>query len=473
MKNNEPGTRAERDSMGEMPVPREALYGASTQRAVLNFPISGLRLPRRFIRALGLIKLAAAQTNAELGLIDKSTAERIAAAAQDVIDGKLDEHFPLDVFQTGSGTSTNMNANEVIAGHAARQSSGDAKAKIHPNDHVNFGQSSNDVIPTALHVSAASAIKDDLIPALELLKASLERKAKEFWGVVKTGRTHLQDATPIRLGQEFLGYAGQIERGIARAKRALEELSEVALGGTAVGTGINTHPEFAKRATARLASLTGLPIHETTNHFQAQASLDNAVAASGALKVIAVSLTKIANDVRWLGSGPRAGLGEIDLPAVQPGSSIMPGKVNPVIAESVLMVCAQVIGNDVAITVGGQSGNFEINLTMPLVAYDLLQSIDLLAAASKNFATQAIDGLKATTRGPELVERGLAIGTALAPIIGYDAAAAIAKEAAKTGKTIREVAREQTKLSEAELEKILDPALMVEPSADRVGAGGG
>ncbi len=459
--------------MGEMPVPREALYGASTQRAVLNFPISGLRLPRRFIRALGLIKLAAAQTNAELGLIDKSTAERIAAAAQDVIDGKLDEHFPLDVFQTGSGTSTNMNANEVIAGHAARQSSGDAKAKIHPNDHVNFGQSSNDVIPTALHVSAASAIKDDLIPALELLKASLERKAKEFWGVVKTGRTHLQDATPIRLGQEFLGYAGQIERGIARAKRALEELSEVALGGTAVGTGINTHPEFAKRATARLASLTGLPIHETTNHFQAQASLDNAVAASGALKVIAVSLTKIANDVRWLGSGPRAGLGEIDLPAVQPGSSIMPGKVNPVIAESVLMVCAQVIGNDVAITVGGQSGNFEINLTMPLVAYDLLQSIDLLAAASKNFATQAIDGLKATTRGPELVERGLAIGTALAPIIGYDAAAAIAKEAAKTGKTIREVAREQTKLSEAELEKILDPALMVEPSADRVGAGGG
>lgn len=473
MKNNEPGTRAERDSMGEMPVPREALYGASTQRAVLNFPISGLRLPRRFIRALGLIKLAAAQTNAELGLIDKSTAERIAAAAQDVIDGKLDEHFPLDVFQTGSGTSTNMNANEVIAGHAARQSSGDAKAKIHPNDHVNFGQSSNDVIPTALHVSAASAIKDDLIPALELLKASLERKAKEFWGVVKTGRTHLQDATPIRLGQEFLGYAGQIERGIARAKRALEELSEVALGGTAVGTGINTHPEFAKRATARLASLTGLPIHETTNHFQAQASLDNAVAASGALKVIAVSLTKIANDVRWLGSGPRAGLGEIDLPAVQPGSSIMPGKVNPVIAESVLMVCAQVIGNDVAITVGGQSGNFEINLTMPLVAYDLLQSIDLLAAASKNFATQAIDGLKATTRGPELVERGLAIGTALAPIIGYDAAAAIAKEAAKTGKSIREVAREQTKLSEAELNRTLDPALMVEPSADRVGAGGG
>ncbi|HXN09371.1 MAG TPA: class II fumarate hydratase [Candidatus Acidoferrales bacterium] len=474
MKNSQAGTRTERDSMGEMDVPGHALYGASTQRAVLNFPISALRLPRGFIRALGLIKLAAAQTNAELGLIDKSIAERVVASAQDVIDGKLDEHFPLDVFQTGSGTSTNMNANEVIAHHAGLQSGTDPQAKkIHPNDHVNFGQSSNDVIPTAIHVSAAVAIKDDLLPALALLQKSLERKSMEFWGIIKTGRTHLQDATPIRLGQEFLGYAGQMERGIARARHALDELSEVALGGTAVGTGINTHPEFAKRATARLAKLTGLPIHETTNHFQAQASLDNAVAASGALKTIAVSLTKIANDLRWLGSGPRAGLGEIELPAVQPGSSIMPGKVNPVIAESVLMVCAQVIGNDAAITVGGQSGNFEINLTMPLVAYDLLQSIELLAAASRNLATQAVDGLKATSRGPEMVERGLAICTSLAPIIGYDAAAAIAKDAAKSGKTIREVARERTKLSDAELNKILDPALMVEPSADRVGAGGG
>jgi fumarate hydratase class II len=474
MKNSQAGTRTERDSMGEMDVPGHALYGASTQRAVLNFPISGLRLPRGFIRALGLIKLAAAQTNAELGLIDISLAERIAASAQDVIDGKLDEHFPLDVFQTGSGTSANMNANEVIARHAGLKSAGDAAAKkIHPNDHVNFGQSSNDVIPTAIHLSAAVAIKDDLLPALTVLQKSLERKSKEFWGIIKTGRTHLQDATPIRLGQEFLGYAGQMERGITRARQALDELSEVALGGTAVGTGINTHPEFAKRAMARLAKLTGLPVHETTNHFQAQASLDNAVAASGALKTIAVSLTKIANDLRWLGSGPRAGIGEIELPAVQPGSSIMPGKVNPVIAESVLMVCAQVIGNDAAITVGGQSGNFEINLTMPLVAYDLLQSIELLAAASRNLATQAVDGIKATARGPEMVERGLAICTSLAPIIGYDAAAAIAKEAAKSGKTIREVARERTKLSDAELEKILDPALMVEPSADRVGAGGG
>jgi fumarate hydratase class II len=474
MKNSEAGTRKELDSMGEMQVPAHALYGASTQRAVLNFPISGLRLPRRFIRALGLIKLAAAQTNAELGLIDKSQAERIAQAAHDVADGKLDDHFPLDIFQTGSGTSTNMNANEVIANHAATKAGSDSQTKkIHPNDHVNFGQSSNDVIPTALHIAAGLAIKDELLPALETLKTSLERKSKEFWNIIKTGRTHLQDATPIRLGQEFLGYAGQIERGIARARQAQSELSEVALGGTAVGTGINTHPEFAKRTTARLAKLTGLQVHETSNHFQAQASLDNAVAASGALKTIAVSLTKIANDIRWLASGPRAGIGELDLPAVQPGSSIMPGKVNPVIAESVLMVCAQVIGNDAAITVGGQSGNFEINLTMPLVAYDLLQSIELLAAASKNLAAQAVDGLKATSRGPEMVERGLAIGTSLAPIIGYDAAAAIAKEAAKSGKTIREVAREKTKLSDAELEKILDPALMVEPSADRVGAGGG
>jgi fumarate hydratase class II len=472
MKEQSPATRLERDSMGEMQVPASALYGASTHRAVLNFPISGLRLPRRFIRALGLIKLAAAETNAELGLIDKETAANIAAAAREVAEGAHDEHFPIDVFQTGSGTSTNMNANEVIA-HLARRRGDSQKKTVHPNDHVNFGQSSNDVIPTALHVAAALAIKEDLLPALRVLKASLERKSKEFWGVIKTGRTHLQDATPIRLGQEFLGYAGQIERGITRMEGALEELAEVALGGTAVGTGINTHPEFARRTTARLAMMTGLAIRETSNHFQAQSSLDNAVAASGAVKTLAVSLTKIANDIRWLGSGPRAGIGELDLPAVQPGSSIMPGKVNPVIAESVLMVCAQVIGNDAAITVGGQSGNFEINLSMPLVAYDLLQSIELLAAAAKNFATQTIDGLTATSRGPEMVERGLAIGTALAPIIGYDAAAQIAKEAAASGRTIREVARERTKLSDSELEKILDPALMVEPSAERVGAGGG
>ena len=469
---NDATTRTEKDSMGEMQVPADALYGASTQRAVLNFPISSLRYPRRFLRALGQVKLAAAETNAELGLIDKQIADSIIKGAQEVIEGKHDRHFPIDIFQTGSGTSTNMNANEVIA-HVAAGRAGAGAKKIHPNDHVNFGQSSNDVIPTATHIAAASAIKEDLLPALAILKMSLEKKSKEFWHIVKTGRTHLQDATPIRLGQEFLGYAGQIDRGIARVEKALDELSEVALGGTAVGTGINTHPEFAKRATARLSKMTGLHIRETTNHFQAQSSLDNAVAASGALKTVAVSLTKIANDIRWLGSGPRAGIGELDLPAVQPGSSIMPGKVNPVIAESVLMACAQVIGNDTAITVGGQGGNFEINLYMPIVAYDLLQSIELLASVSKNFAKQTIDGLKATDRGPAMVERGLSIGTSLAPIIGYDAAAEIAKEAAKTGKTIREVAREKTNLSDAELDKILDPSLMVEPSADRVGAGGG
>ncbi|MDQ2817486.1 MAG: class II fumarate hydratase [Candidatus Eremiobacteraeota bacterium] len=470
--NSDKNTRTERDSMGEMEVPVGALYGASTRRAELNFPISGLRFPRRFIRALGQIKLAAAQTNAELGILDKKTAEAVVAAAQEVVDGKLDEHFVVDIFQTGSGTSTNMNANEVIAQRVAAAATQDG-AKVHPNDHVNFGQSSNDVIPTALHVSAASALNEELLPALKTLRASLERKSKEFWGVIKTGRTHLQDATPIRLGQEFLGYAGQIESAQRRVRQALDELCEVALGGTAVGTGINTHPAFSEKACARLAKLTGLPIHETPNHFQAQSSLDNCVAASGALKTLAVSLTKIANDIRWLGSGPRAGLGELDLPAVQPGSSIMPGKVNPVICESVLMVCAQVIGNDAAIAVGGQSGNFEINLTMPLVAYDLLQSIGLLAAASKNLATQCIDGLKATARGREMVERGLAMCTSLAPIIGYDAAAAIAKEAAKTGKTIREVARERTDLSDERLSEILDPVLMVEPSADRIGAGGG
>jgi len=467
-------TRTERDSMGEMQVPSSAKYGASTQRAVLNFLISDLRYPRRFIKALGQIKLAAAQTNAELGLIDKAIADTVVKAAQEVVDGKLDDHFVVDIFQTGSGTSTNMNVNEVIAHRSAELiGAGAQPKKIHPNDHVNFGQSSNDVIPTATHLAAASAIKEDLLPALRTLRSSLEKKSKEFWGIIKTGRTHLQDATPIRLGQEFLGYAGQIERSITRAEGALHELGEVAIGGTAVGTGINTHPEFATRVTARLSKMTGLTIRETSNHFQAQASLDNVVAASGALRTIAVSLTKIANDIRWLASGPRAGLGELELPAVQPGSSIMPGKVNPVIAESVLMACAQVIGNDVTIAIGGQSGNFEINLMMPIVGYDLLQSIELLANSATNFATQAVDGLRATERGPQMVERGLAIGTSLAPIIGYDAAADIAKEAAKTGKTIREVARQKTKLSEAELDKILDPSLMVEPSADRVGAGGG
>lgn len=466
-------TRTERDSMGEMQVPANAYYGASTQRAVLNFPISDLRFPRRFIKAVGQIKLCAAQVNAELGLVEEKLTKAIEAAAQEVIDGKLDGEFVLDIFQTGSGTSTNMNANEVIANRASELLGGERGSKnVHPNDHVNFGQSSNDVIPTAIHISALMAIHEDLLPALAKLERVLLAKSKEFMDVIKTGRTHLQDATPIRLGQEFLGYAGQVERGMKRLHQAQDELAEVALGGTAVGTGVNTHPEFARRVCEKLSALNGVFIHETGNHFQAQSTLDNAVAASGALNTLAVSLMKIANDIRWLGSGPRAGLGEIDLPAVQPGSSIMPGKVNPVIAESVCMVCAQVMGNHTTITVAGQSGNFEINVMMPVVAYNLLQSIALLAASATNFTVQCIADLKATTKGPEMVERGLAICTALAPVIGYDAAAKLSKEAYATGKTIREVAREKTDLSDEQLDRLLDPAKMTEPGLEGGPAGG-
>ena len=460
-------TRIERDSMGEMQVPAHAYWGASTHRAVLNFPISDLRFPRQFVRALGQIKQAAAQVNESLGTVDAQIAEAIVQAAQEVIDGKLDSHFVLDIFQTGSGTSTNMNANEVIANRASELLGGSrGSRKVHPNDHVNFGQSSNDVIPTAIHLSALVSIEHDLIPALQGLQRSLEQKAEEFMPVVKTGRTHLQDATPIRLGQEFQGYAGQIERGIARMGHAQNELSEVALGGTAVGTGVNTHPEFAGLVCRRLSEIDGVTVHETSNHFQAQSTLDNVVEASGSLNTLAVSLMKIANDIRWLSSGPRAGIGEIDLPAVQPGSSIMPGKVNPVIAESVTMVCAQVMGNHTTITIAGQSGNFEINVMMPVSAYNLLQSISLLASVTRNFTEQCIKGIKATTKGPEMVERGLAISTALAPIIGYDEAASISKEAYKTGKAIREVARERTNLSEEELDRILDPASMTKPGLE-------
>ena len=470
---DEQATRTERDSMGEMQVPANAYYGASTQRAVLNFPISDLRFPRHFIKALGQIKLSAAQTNAALGLVDEKIAQAIVQAAQEVIDGKLDGEFVLDIFQTGSGTSTNMNANEVIANRASELLGGQRGSKlVHPNDHVNFGQSSNDVIPTAIHISALLAIHNELMPALESLERALNQKADEFMDVVKTGRTHLQDATPIRLGQEFRGYAGQIERGIKRLHWAEAELAEVALGGTAVGTGVNTHPEFARRVCEHLSQMNGVFIHETSNHFQAQNTLDNIVSASGELNTLAVSLMKIANDIRWLGSGPRAGIGEIELPAVQPGSSIMPGKVNPVIAESVCMVCAQVLGNHTTITVAGQSGNFEINVMMPVAAYNLLQSISLLAASAKNFTVQCIVGIQATSKGPEMVERGLAICTALAPVIGYDAAANIAKEAAKTGKTIREMAREKTDLSDEELNRILDPAKMTEPGLEGGPAGG-
>lgn len=467
------GLRIERDSMGEMEVPADALYGASTMRAVLNFPISDLRFPRAFIRALGLVKQAAAQANMGLGVLDETVGNAIVSAAQEVIDGRLDRHFVLDVFQTGSGTSTNTNANEVIANRASQILGGDlGSRRVHPNDQVNLGQSSNDVIPTAMHLAALLSIQEDLMPALETLRAELQRKADEFWPVIKTGRTHLQDATPVRLGQEFLGFAGQAENGLRRLRRTQEALAEVALGGTAVGTGVNTHPEFAARVCQRLSETTGVTVRETDNHFQAQATLDAVVEASGELKTIAVSLHKIANDIRFIACGPRAGLGEITVPEVQPGSSIMPGKVNPVIAESVIQVAAQVIGNDAAVTLAGQGGYFELNTMMPVAAYNLLQSIALLAAAANNFAVQCVQGIQATEVGPAMVEKGLMLGTALAPAIGYDAAAAIAKEAAASGQTIREVARLRTALADQELARLLNPEEMTKPSLEVRGGGG-
>jgi fumarate hydratase class II len=456
--------RTERDSMGPVQVPLEAYYGASTMRAVLNFPISGLRFPRRFIRALGLIKRSAAEANAGLGLLEPRLAEAIARAAEEVAEGRLDDQFVVDIFQTGSGTSTNMNANEVIANRAAELLGGQLGSRlVHPNDHVNLGQSSNDVIPTAIHLSALLAIREELVPVLSALQASLAAKAQEFWPVVKTGRTHLQDATPIRLGQEFLGYAGQVERAVRRLERAATELEEVALGGTAVGTGLNTHPLFAARVCERLSAATGLTVRETDNHFQAQSSLDAVVGCSGALRAAAIALFKIANDICWLASGPRAGLGELSLPEIQPGSSIMPGKVNPVIPEALIQVCAQVIGNDTTVALAGQRSFFELNTMMPVAAYNFLQSIELLAAGARNFGERCVDGLQATERGPELVEKGLGIATGLAPIIGYDAAAEIAKEAAASGRTIREVAQERTGLSDEDLRRALDPTSMTEP----------
>ena len=468
-----PNVRIERDSMGEMEVPADALYGASTMRAVLNFPISGLRFPRPFIRALGLIKQSAAKTNMALGLLDERTGGAIVAAAQEVVDGALDRHFVLDIFQTGSGTSTNTNANEVIANRASQILGGDLGSRlVHPNDHVNMGQSSNDVIPTAIHLAALLSIKGELVPGLESLARELERKSEEFWPIVKTGRTHLQDATPVRLGQEFLGYAGQARYSIKRLERAQEALAEVALGGTAVGTGVNTHSEFSARTCATVSEAAGVGIRESANHFQAQSTLDALVEASGELKTIAVSLHKIANDIRFIASGPRAGLGEISLPEVQPGSSIMPGKINPVIAESVIQVVAQVVGNDAAVTLAGQGGYFELNTMMPVAAHNILESIALLAASANNFAEQCVKGIEATGVGPEMVERGLMLGTALAPAIGYDAAASIAKDAAATGRTIRETAIEKTELSDAELDELLDPEGMTQPGVN-VGGGGG
>lgn len=469
-----PPTRMERDTMGELAVPAEAYYGVQTARAIENFPISPLRIPRSVIRAMGMIKRAAASVNHSLGLLDKKQADAIVEAATEVIEGKLDAEFPVDIFQTGSGTSTNMNTNEVISNRATELLGGVRGSKlVHPNDHVNLGQSSNDVIPTAIHIAASETIHRQLLPALSSLHRALDRKASEFDGIVKIGRTHLQDATPVRLGQEFGGYARQIELGIGRMKRAQEALSEVALGGTAVGTGLNCHPDFSSHVLTIISRETGCPFTEAGNHFEAQSSQDSLVEASGALRTLAVSLTKIANDIRWLGSGPRCGLGEIHLPETQPGSSIMPGKVNPVIAESVIMVCAQVIGNDLTVTIGGQAGNFELIVMLPVMAYNLLQSIELLAAASNNFAAKCIEGITANEeRCKSLIEQSLAMCTALAPEIGYEAAAKLAKEAYRSGKTVREVAREQQVLTETRLNELLDPWRMTEPGGP-VGSAGG
>ncbi|MEA2547656.1 MAG: fumarate hydratase, class [Chloroflexota bacterium] len=469
--------------MGEMAVPGDALYGASTQRAVLNFPISGQRVPRPFIRALALTKQAAAETNAELGLLEPAVAEAIAAAAADVAAGGYDNEFPIDIYQTGSGTSTNTNMNEVVAHLATARLAGEggagtgtgqgtgAATKVHPNDHVNKCQSSNDVIPTALQLSAAMTIEEALLPALETLRAALATKADELWPVVKTGRTHLQDATPIRLGQEFRGYAGQLEESIRRARAAQAELLSVPLGGTAVGTGINAHPDYAAGAIRRLSALTGLEIHETSNHFHAQATLDAAIAAHGGLRTIALSLWKIASDIRLMAMGPRAGLAEIALPETQPGSSIMPGKVNPVIVESLTMVVARVFGNDATVAFG-QTGSFlELNVMLPVTTAAMLESIGLLAAAARNFAERAVTGITATDRGPALVEQGLMLATALAPEIGYDAATTLAKEALKTGRTIRELATERG-VAPGRLDELLDPASMTEPGLGGGPAGG-
>jgi fumarate hydratase class II len=459
--------------MGEVEVPADAYYGASTQRAVNNFPISGQRFPRAFIRALGLIKKAAAQTNQELGLLEPKTATAIVAAADEVIDGKLDDHFPIDIYQTGSGTSTNTNANEVIA-HRAIEILGEERGSksIHPNDHVNLCQSSNDVIPTAIQVSWAEGITGDLIPSMQKLQKSLEAKSKEFWDVIKTGRTHLQDATPIRLGQEFQGYAGQVEESVRRLEAAVDELARVPLGGTAVGTGLNSHPDYARATCARLSEATGISIEETHNHFHAQATLDVLVAAHGALRTTATSLWKIGSDIRLMGSGPLSGLGELRLPETQPGSSIMPGKVNPVIIESMTMVIARVYGNDTTVTVCGQSGSlFDLNVMMPVAGVSGLDSIRLLAASARNFAARCVDGLRATSRGPELVERSPMLATALNPVIGYDEAAKIAKESMKTGKSIRDLAREHG-VSEENLNRVLDLGRMTEPGLEGPGGGG-
>ncbi|HWB88447.1 MAG TPA: class II fumarate hydratase [Acidimicrobiia bacterium] len=451
--------RVEKDSMGEVEVPSDALYGASTQRAVDNFPISGWRFSRRFIWALGLQKGSSANVAAEMGHIDTAKAEAIRKASDEVMEGGLDDQFVLDIFQTGSGTSTNTNANEVIAARASRLL-GDS---VHPNDDVNFGQSSNDVIPTAIHVAAGAALREDLLPALEKLAASLEGKAAEFSEVVKSGRTHLMDATPVTLGQEFGGYAAQVRKSIDRVGKVLPELDELALGGTAVGTGINAPDGYAAAVIASMSERTGFPYREADDHFEAQGAKDAVVMASGALKTVAVSMFKIANDIRFLGSGPTSGLAEIRIPALQPGSSIMPGKVNPVMSEMVMMVAAQVIGNDAAVTWGAANGNFELNVMMPVIAHNLLGSIELLSNAVGTFAEKCVDGIEANdVRARELLERNAIIITALNPHIGYDNGARIAKEAVATGRSVRDLVLEAGLMTPDELDAALDLKGMTE-----------
>ncbi|MEZ4860020.1 MAG: class II fumarate hydratase [Caldilineaceae bacterium] len=456
---SEQSYRIERDSLGEVKVPAEALYGAQTQRAVDNFPISDLRFPRTFVKALGMIKGAAARANVDLGLMEPEMAAAIVAAAQEVADGLHDQHFPLDIFQTGSGTSTNMNANEVLATLASKR----LGRKVHPNDHINMSQSSNDVIPTAIHVSAYLAIHEELLPALQHLHQTLIDKAATVDHVVTTGRTHLMDAMPVRLGQELGGWASQIAHGYQRIEATLPRLAELAQGGTAVGTGINAHPAFGKGIAAKLAEMSGLPMVTSSNYFESLSTQDAAVEVSGQLKVVAVSLMKIANDLRWMNSGPIAGFGEIALPALQPGSSIMPGKINPVIPEAVTMVCAQVMGNDVTITIGGQAGNFQLNVMLPVIAYNLLQSISLLANASRVLADQAIAGFTVNEeRIASLVGRNPILVTALNPVIGYELGAKIAKQAYAEGRSLKDVALEQTSLSAEELDRLLDPRQLTE-----------
>jgi fumarate hydratase class II len=455
----EQGYRIERDSMGEVRVPTDALYGAQTQRAVENFPVSGLRFPRAFLRALGMIKGAAAAANQDLGLLEPEMAGAIQQAAKEVEDGLHDAHFPLDIFQTGSGTSTNMNANEVIATLAART----LGRKVHPNDHVNMSQSSNDVIPTAIHVSAYVEATDHLIPAVTHLRDAIDRRASQLDRVVKTGRTHLMDALPLRMSQELGGWSSQIGDGVSRIASTFPRLRELALGGTAIGTGLNAHPQFGSAVAAKLASMTRLPFVTSHNYFASLSSQDTAVELSGQLKTLAATLMKIANDLRWMNSGPQAGLAEISLPDLQPGSSIMPGKVNPVIPEAVTMVCAQVMGNDVTVAIGGQSGNFQLNVMLPVIAYNLLESLTLLGRVATLLADKAVAGFTVNeARVADLVGRNPILVTALNPVTGYETGAKIAKRAYAEGRRVKDVAAEMTALTAEELERLLDPRKMTE-----------